>query len=151
MSVSVARGLVVVRSAELEDGVISLAAGDHVELGAARNENAMRNEVAGTASGRPSSARAPMPAVAVSDLLRDADEARRAGNMERALSLLAQAGDHNGPESGLALLSRGRLLIEAGRSSEAVIDIRRAMRRGLPAALRGAALQSLERAEESQQ
>ncbi len=153
VSVSVTRGLVVVRNAELADGVISLAAGDRVELGGARTEVAVIP--ARTTLAKPvhatATARSPMPAPAIraSELLRDADAARRAGDLDRALVLLAEVGQQDGPEAGLALLSRGRLLIEAGRTEEGAADIRHSMRRGLPSALRGAALQSLERAQRS--
>lgn len=70
------------------------------------------------------------------DLLASADMARRAGDVYAALAHLRRAAALEGdPEAALASFTRARLALRVGRAQEAVEDLRRALRLGLPRTL----------------
>lgn len=159
VDVSVERGRVVVRGEGVPDGVRSLAAGEalHVALEIARLDPRPEVREPGlTPAIEPSlevdhaveaiapAARpveptvgsevepAEAPARTAESLLAEADAARRAGHVDEALALLAEAAGRHEEGASLAALTRGRLLLERGRPDEAARDLRRALRGDLP-------------------
>lgn len=71
----------------------------------------------------------------VSDLLLRADEAWSSGRRTEALALLERAGADSGGAAGIALVTRGRRLLELNRTSEAARDLARARMLALPPSL----------------
>lgn len=151
LAVSVERGAVLVRGADVPDGVARLEAGDELRIaqpGRLASGGADPPDLPPPGSGPPPEAshrpgpaaaasRAKQPApLSVAALLAEADQHRRRGEPEEAIRALARAAEVPGdPLAGLAWFTRARVLLELDRPHEAVDDLRRAIASGLPAAL----------------
>lgn len=147
--VAVERGRVLVRGDAVPDRVRALNVGESLQVPpaalAARAPAALTPPVAARAAppspviaapARPAPAGGVAPAVSVTSLLAQADEARRAGRTDEALRRLSQASRRDGdPSAALASYTRGRLLLELRRFAEAARDLRQGLRQGLPPAL----------------
>jgi transmembrane sensor len=161
IDVAVERGVVVVRGARVPDGVRRLTAGRslRVELEPVASAplpeiepetealSASPGERAEPAPSAPAIEPAPPTARALLDA---ADEARRAGRREEAISALTTlVRTHpRSREAPLAAFTAARLHRESGRTDEAAVWYRRALALGLPAPLDDQAREALDALED---
>lgn len=158
IDVAVERGVVVVRGARVPDGVRRLSAGGSLRVGlepvasvtpAPLPENEPETEATSGAPGERVEGAPTAPAVELPRaraLLDAADEARRAGRPDEAISALTTlVRTHpRSREAPLAAFTAARLHRESGRTGEAVAWYRRALALGLPAPLDDQAREALE-------
>jgi transmembrane sensor len=130
--VAVDHGVVLVRGAEVPDGVQRVSAGESITVGPAQRVDPPPPSVAL----RPART-SPAPEPVVPRLFEDADRARLEGRDEDALAIFDRiVREHpDAPEAPFAALSRARLLLRLGRTSEARARLDALLSSPLPASL----------------
>jgi transmembrane sensor len=136
VAITVERGELLVRSPELDDGVRRLTAGASLTLRPEERAVVPAPAPPVIEAPPPPARRTPRKTPSVERILADADDLRRAGRLDEAVRVLGRVdATPEDPLAGIAWFTRARVLLELGRDTEAVKDLRRAIDAGLPPAL----------------
>ena len=157
VEVSVEHGIVLVRSELIQDRVQRLTAGEHLAIHAPGPEPIpslpvapSRTRQSASAPHRADSTVNPVPPPSLSELLEQADERRRQGDVRGAEAALraALATHANEPQAALAAFTLGKLLLDvAGRPGDAAQAFARCLALSPPSALAEDALYRLAEAQ----